>query len=161
VSELQETQPTEGHREPTHNSTAFLSQADLGYILRLHAEGLPQTAIAARLGRTQAAISKALKRLGTDSTALATHHFKARSYKVARKVTHVAETGKDADSVKAAKVVLEAAGVISSMNSSIQLGIQVIIGGESQPAIGAGSVQVEALETTVEQVVLPRPIDAS
>jgi hypothetical protein len=118
-------------------------------ILRLSAENRPQTAIAQALGVNQAAVSYALKRLGTDTSELAKHHFKATSYRAARKVTGVLETGKPDERLKAAKVVLEAAGVISSVNSSIQLGIQVIIGGESQPAIGAGSVQVEALEGTV------------
>jgi hypothetical protein len=134
----------DGSRQRNH-----IPQNLLGAILRLHAEGKPQTAIAQFLGVSQPAISKALSRLGADTTDLARHHFKSRAYKTSRRLTAIAEKGKDGDAVKAGKVVLEAAGVISSMNSSIQLGIQVIIGGESQPAIGAGSVQVEALDTTL------------
>jgi hypothetical protein len=149
VSETQETAETQPATYTQQPSYSRLNFNQLGIVLRLHAEGATQTTIAKAIGCSQASVSFALTRLGTDTADLAKHHFKSRAYKASRRLTAIAEKGKDGDAVKAGKVVLEAAGVISSMNSSIQLGIQVIIGGESQPAIGAGSVQVEALETTL------------
>jgi hypothetical protein len=158
MSEAQESQADAGYREPTHNSPYFITQPELGLILRLHNDGLSQVAIAKRLDKTQASISKALKRLGTDSTDLARHHLKAKAYNTARRLTKVAEKGKDADSVKAARLVLAGSGVITE-TSTVQLGIQVIIGGETQAALGAGSVQVEALDGTV--VPLTEALDAT
>jgi hypothetical protein len=150
VSEAQET--VQSPEIPPRSSYppdpgARLGETRLALLLKLHSEGTKQHDIARILGCTQPAISQALARLGTDTVELARHHLKSRAYKVSRKLTKVAEKGKDADSVKAARLVLAGSGVITE-TSTVQLGIQVIIGGESQPAIGAGSVQVEALETT-------------
>jgi hypothetical protein len=133
----------------------FLSQTALGLILKLHAEGKPQTVIASLVGVNQATVSKALKRLGSDSADLARHHLKARAYQTSRRLTAIAEKGKDGDAVKAGKVVLEAAGVISGANSQIQLGVSVVIGGAQQPAFDSSSITVESAGNALDTTVVP------
>jgi DNA-binding CsgD family transcriptional regulator len=92
-----------------------LTQAELGLLLALRAEGKTQVEIAQRLDCDQTAVSKALKRLGQDTTQLASHHLKSRSYSIARRLTSIAEKSENDDhAIKAAKTVLAGAGVIQS-----------------------------------------------
>jgi hypothetical protein len=164
MSDLQPTEPdtTSPFPHGTRSTPAYkrLTHSQLGVILRLHADGRPQTAIAHALGVDQSAISLALKRLGTDSSELAKHHFKATSYRAARKVTGVLESGKPDERLKAAKVVLEAAGVISGANSQIQLGVSVVIGGAQQPAFDSSSITVESAGNALDTTVATLPIES-
>jgi hypothetical protein len=150
-SELQDsTLPAHSARTPDKPPKyKRLTHDQLGKALRLHTEGLDDVRIAAVLKCHQSTVNRALAGLGVDTTALAQHRLKASAFPAVERTLAVLEKGKDDVALKAAKLVLEGSGVIST-TSTVQLGIQVIIGGESQPAIGAGSVQVEALEATVE-----------
>lgn len=106
---------SEGYGAPPDRKWDKFTQAELGLILALRAEGKTQPEIAQRLGRSQAAISKALKRLGADSTGLALHHAKAKSYAVARRLARIVEKSSDEDAaIKAGKTLWQAAGVIQS-----------------------------------------------
>jgi hypothetical protein len=136
-----------------------ITQPQLGVILRLTAEGRPQTVIAAALGISQAGVSKALKRLGSDSTDLARHHLKARSYTTARRLTKVAEKGKDGDAVKAAKLVLAASGVIEGV-TGVTVGVQVVIGGAQQPAFDSSSITVESAGNALDATVATLPVES-
>ena len=142
VSELQPVEsPTPVHTAAVPPRYDRLSYEQLDLVLRLRAEGKSQAFIAEAVGCTQSNISIVLKRLGSDSSELAKHHLRARSYRAARRVTAIVENGKDADALKAAKTVLAASGVIEGV-SAINLGVQVIIGTPQQAALDASSITV-------------------
>lgn len=110
-----------------------LTHAELGLMLALRAEGKTQAQIAQRLDKDQTAISKALRRLGTDSTQLATHHLKAKSYAVARRLTSIAEkTSNEREAIAASKAVLTGAGVIQS-NQQVTVNTAVMIAQPDKP----------------------------
>jgi predicted transcriptional regulator len=122
---------------PTHTGSdepgyKRLTLEQLGKVARLTAEGLPQTVIAEQLGVTQSAISRAIHKLGTDTTELATLHFRSRSYRTARRLTDIVEKGSDDNAIKASKVVLAASGVLKE-DSGTTVGVQVVIGMPGQP----------------------------
>jgi hypothetical protein len=129
-----------------------LTLADLSLVLRYRAEGKTQVEIAQRLGKSQASISRALKQLGTDTTELAQHHFKARAYRSARRVTDIAEKSADeAEAVKAAKVVLTGAGVIQS-GQQVTVNNAVLIAQPDKPETwgpGPSFIEAKAVEGVV------------
>lgn len=125
--------PAEGYSDPPDRKWDKFTQAELGLILALRSEGKTQPEIAQRLGRSQAAISKALKRLGADSTGLAMHHAKAKSYAVARRLARIAEKSDDEDAaIKAGKTLWQAAGVIQS-NQQVTVNNAVLIAQPDKP----------------------------
>ena len=133
---------------PVHTSHApprydRLTYEQLGTVLRLHADGKPQTFIAEAVNCTQSAISHALKRLGSDTAELAKHHLKSRSYRAARRVTTLVEKGKDDVALKAAKTVLAASGVIEGL-TGVSVGVQVNIGSPGAPACDVHAVTFDA-----------------
>lgn len=113
---------------------ARLTVTDIGLALALHDEGKSQVEIAQRLGVTQASISRLLKKLSGDSSVIATRLLKARAYRSAIRVAHIAEKGRADEALKAAKVVLTASGVLST-DTNINVGVQVQIG---MPGQGVG-----------------------
>ena len=130
-------QPTpESYTDALTKREGKFTQAELGLILHLSSEGKTQVEIAQRLACSQAAISKALKRLGVDTTTLAEHHFKSRSYFVARRLTRIAEKSEDEDAaIKAGGKALEAAGLTGQrVSGSGAVQIQVNVGMPGQPA---------------------------
>jgi DNA-binding MarR family transcriptional regulator len=126
-----------------------LTQTELGIALALRAEGKTQAQIAQRLDKDQTTIGKALRRLGQDSTQLATHHLKARSYKVARRLTSIAEkSANEAEAVKASKAVLAGAGVIQS-GQQVTVNTAVMIAQPDKPETwGPGPVFEGAVTST-------------
>jgi DNA-binding CsgD family transcriptional regulator len=138
--------------DPEAKKRYRLTQTELGIALALRAEGKTQAQIAQRLDKDQTTIGKALRRLGTDSTQLASHHLKAKSYAAARRVTTIAEKSADeAEALKAAKVVLAGAGVIQS-NQQVTVNNAVIIGQPGKPeTLGPDAVFGEVIEAKVDE----------
>jgi DNA-binding MarR family transcriptional regulator len=122
-----------------------LTQTELGIVLALRAEGKTQAQIAQRLDKDQTTIGKALRRLGSDSTQLATHHLKARSYTVARRLARIAEkTDNEREAIAASKAVLAGAGVIQS-GQQVTVNTAVLIAQPDRPETwGPGPAFLEA-----------------
>jgi ParB-like chromosome segregation protein Spo0J len=129
-----------------------LTHAELGLMLALRAEGKTQAQIAQRLDKDQTAISKALRRLGTDTTPLAQHHLKAKSYTAARRLTSLAEnTENPREAIAAIKTVLAGAGVIQS-GQQVTVNNAVLIAQPDKPETwGPGPVfeQAKAIDGLV------------
>ncbi len=129
-----------------------LTQTDLGLVLRYLAEGLTQTAIAQRLAVSPAAISQATRRLGTDATELAKHHFRASSYKAARRTTRLVQSDKGDVALKAARLVLEGAGVISSGTQGVGgVQVNVVVGLPNQGALDASTITLGVVDKALEK----------
>lgn len=125
---------TPAHRLGTGPAYERMSIGDLAIALRLHHEGKTQTEIAQRLNKSQASISRALSKLASDSGPLAKAHLSARAYKAARRVTAIAEkSDNEAEALKAARVVLSAAGVIDTNGASVSVTAQVLIAQPHDP----------------------------
>lgn len=107
----------------------------LGLLLRFHRDGLTQTEIAQRLDCTQSAVSRALDRLGHDSTDLAKALFQTRSYDAARRVIKLTQSETEKIALDASKVVLSATGVTERVTATVNVGVQVVVGspGPSHP----------------------------
>jgi ParB-like chromosome segregation protein Spo0J len=133
------------YSEPPERKGEHFTHAELGLILAFNAEGKTQTEIAQRLGRSQVAVSKALRRLGTDTAQLAKHHLAARSFKAARRVTRIAETSaNEGEALKAAKFVLQANGIGQS-NQQVTVNTAVMIAQPDRPETwGPGPSFLEA-----------------
>lgn len=125
-----------------------LDTEKLALLLRWSSDGLTQVEIAQRLGCSQPAVSQALKRIGPDATELASAYFRGRAYKVARRMSRIAEKGKDGDAVKAGKVVLAASGVLKE-DTAINVGVQVVLGMPGQSIGPPLDVRVQTLTTPV------------
>ncbi len=127
--------PVRGYRRLTYG--------DLGLMLQLTAEGKTQTDIAQRFGCDQTTISQALRRLGVDSTALAKHVLRSKSYLAARRATRLVTSRKEDVALKASRLVLEGAGVIETAQSSFVSQVQVTIGTAQTPAWDASTITVQ------------------
>jgi hypothetical protein len=121
------------------------THAELGMILALNAEGLSQVQIAQRLACDQTAISKLLRRMGTDTTGLAVHAAKASSYRAVKRLDAVVRKGSDDHAIRATGKLLEVAGIASSDSKGVSVGVQVIIGDGPDPLAGAKVVQSDEL----------------
>jgi ParB-like chromosome segregation protein Spo0J len=111
------------HRKPVKR----LTQADVGLLLKYHAEGLPQTEIAKRLGCTQPIVSRWLADL-TDSTETAKAYLRGQGLTMAR---NIVKNGRAADHVAALKG-------LSVLHDEQQSSVTVIVGGTGQVNIGVG-----------------------
>jgi predicted transcriptional regulator len=133
---------------PPNKGVRHLTIAQLGRVLELNAEGHSQAKIGQMLGCSQQTISDALRRLGGDTTRLATHHAKAKAYAAARRLARITAEGKDEHAIKAAGKLLEVAGVTDNGKSKQDIGIQVIVGMPGKPAgpdpFGDADVVIEA-----------------
>lgn len=110
-----------------------LTLTDINLVLRLRHEGKTQVEIAQRLNKSQASISRALKKLGDESTDLAKHHLSSRAYKAARRVTTIAEKSEnEGEALKAAKFVLQANGIGQS-NQQVTVNTAVMIAQPDKP----------------------------
>lgn len=141
---------TPEQNEPTHivgqgPQYSRLSVADIGVILALHQEGKTQEQIAQRLDKSQSSISRVLKRLAGDSAPVATALFKARAYRSAVRVAHIAEKSKDeAEALKASKIVLAGAGVIET-GQQVTVNTAVVVAQPGRPETwGPGPQFIEA-----------------
>jgi DNA-binding IclR family transcriptional regulator len=104
-----------------------LTQAELGLMLRLHHDGLTQTAIAQRLDVNQAAVSRWLNEL-TDTTDISKSYLRGSALTMAR---NIVKNGRAADHVAA----LKGLSVLHDEQSS---SVTVIVGGSGQVNIGVG-----------------------
>ena len=118
-----------------------LSISDIGTALRLSEEGLDQAAIAQHLGCNQSSVSRVLRKLGPDATALAIRRFKRDALDSAERVIALAKASKPDTALKAEKVILHAAGVLQA--SQVAVGIQVTLGVPGQSPLGVRQVQLE------------------
>jgi hypothetical protein len=137
-----------------------LTIEDIGLILKWTDEGKTQVEIAQRLGKSQAAISLVLKKIGNDSSQVAKRLLNARSYKSAIRVAHIAEKSRDEDAaLKAAKLVLSAAGVTADAKGDSGNQVYIQIGVAQIPQRTATGAKVDIITTAqtprLQQVVEP------
>ena len=141
------------HTESATRGYQQLTISEIGLILEWHDKGVPQVEIAQRLGKNQSSISRLIAKLGTDSSPIAKRHFQTRAYRSAIRMTRIAEKGKDDDAIKAARVVLAAAGVVAPVANTPSSTFVVQIGIQGQPVgqdnlsavLQANSIQVNEL----------------
>jgi hypothetical protein len=121
-------------RAPAHSADLTpkydrLKYADIGKILRLHDEGLPQTVIAEQVGCHQSTISRVLSELGDDTSELAVRRLKVSALKAANRVVDITENSPHSDeALKAAKVVLAASGVTERDKAFTTQPMVVVVG---------------------------------
>jgi predicted transcriptional regulator len=142
MSTEQLTPAPEANRLAPNLGAKHLTQSQLGIVLALSREGKTQTEIGQALGVSQAAISLALQRLGTDTTELAVHRAKSSSYSAVNRLAAISRKGKDQDAIKASSKILEVAGVLNSDSKGVSVGVQVIIGDGPDPLAGAKVINV-------------------
>jgi len=121
-----------------------LTQADVGLLLKYHAEGLPQTEIAKRLNCTQPVVSRWLDDL-TDSTDLSKVFLRGQSLKMAR---NIVKNGRAADHVAALKG-------LSVLHDEHQSSVTVIVGGTGQVNIGIAPSPILSLSQS-ETLQIPQ-----
>lgn len=133
--------------DATHTSSVpskydRLAHADIGTVLRLADEGLSQTLIAQHVGCHQSTVSRVLRELGPDTSELAVRRFKSSALDSADRVIGIAEKSEDEPTaLKAARTVLEVAGVLST-GQGVKVGVQVVLGTGPQQPIDAASIIV-------------------
>jgi biotin synthase-related radical SAM superfamily protein len=142
MSTEQLTPTPEARSLPANLGAKHLTHAQLGIVLALHREGKTQAQIAQALEVSQQTISRALDRLGTDTTELAVHAAKASAYRAVRRLDTVVKKGSDDHAIRASGKLLEVAEVLNAGNKGVSVGVQVIIGDGPDPLAGAKVINV-------------------
>ena len=109
----------------TRKPVKRLTQADVGLLLKYHAEGLTQTEIAKRIGCTQPIVGRWLADL-TDSTETAKAYLRGQALKMSQDIV---KQGRPADKV----ATLKGLSVLADQQQS---SVTVIVGGTGQVNIG-------------------------
>ena len=120
-----------------------LTATDIGYALKLLDEGKPQLEVAQRLHVHPSTICRLVKDLGHDTSDIAKRYLKSSAITAARRSVAIARKGKDEHALKAARLVLEGAGVIDSPQAVGNTRVTVVVGLPQQPAWDASAITIE------------------